>query len=169
MRLYGRVWFDFVNPQVWHLYRFVRAFARAGNTAELDWVPLFSGSEAEAMSVYIGLTSPVERGTYLHAMLGLVHMEAADPNDHDTVVRAMSAAGISGEPPTVNAPALDALASAAGELGVEATPTLYQHGPVLHVVLSGAALTGRVDLTAQTIMAVLNDDGIWSLTKPPVT
>lgn len=168
MRLYGRVWFDFANPQVWQFYRFVRAFVRADNTAELDWVPLFRGSEAEAMSVYIGLTSPVERGTYLHAMLGLVHREASDPNDHETVVAALSAAGISGVSPDVNLPALDALASAAGELGVEATPTLYQHGPVLHIVLNGAAPTGHVDLTAQSIMAVLNDDGIWSLAKPPI-
>ena len=167
MQLYGKVWFDFTNPQVWHFYQFVRAFAKAGNSVALDWVPFFDGSEAEAMSTYVGLTSPQERGLYLHAMLGLVHIERLDPNETDTVTRAMTAAGLSGESGDIDSTALEDLATAAREIGVAATPTFYQHGPVVHVVLNAAAASsGHLELTAQSIMAVLSDDGIWSLSKP---
>ncbi len=166
MRLYGRVWFDFSNPQVWQFYRFVRAFAKAGNVAELDWVPFYRGTETEAMVTYAGLTSPQERGLFLHALLGLVYLEGRDPEDHTTVERAKRAAAIPDDRTPVEEETLEAMARAARELGVEATPSLYQHGPILHVVLNGAASSGPVELTAQTITAVLSDDGIWSLTKP---
>ncbi len=166
MRFEGKVWFDFANPQVWQFYRFVRAFAKAGNTVAFDWVPFYQGSEAEAMSVYIGLSSPIERGRYLHALLGLVHLEGRDPNDREAVLGAIDAAGVPGGLPLVDTSALEAMASSARELGVTNTPTLYQLGPVAHVVVNAAASSGHLELTAQSIMSVLSDDGIWSITKP---
>ena len=166
MQLDGRMWFDFANPQVWHFYQFIRAFAKAGNTVALDWIPFYQGSEAEAMSVYIGLSSPLERGRFLHALLGLVHLEGLDPDDREAVLRAMDAAGVSGGLPLVDTSALEAMAANAKELGVTSTPTLYQLGPVAHIVVNSAASRGHLELTAQTIMSVLSDDGIWSITKP---
>ena len=166
MQLDGRVWFDFANPQVWRFYQFIRAFAKAGNTVALDWVPLYQDSQAEAMSVYIGLSSPLERGRFLHALLGLVHIEGSDPDEREAVLRAMDAAGLSGGLPLVDTSALEAMTTNASELGVTDTPTLYQLGPVAHIVLNAAASSGHLELTAQTIMSVLSDDGIWSITKP---
>jgi hypothetical protein len=52
------------------------------------------------------------------------------------------------------------------KLGVTDTPTLYRHGPVLHVETNMAALSGDVLERLSLIDGVLGDDGIWRLTKP---
>jgi hypothetical protein len=51
-------------------------------------------------------------------------------------------------------------------MGVAETPTLYTGGPVMHIVLNQAATMGSLTETAEAIIAVLNSDGIWTLTKP---
>ncbi len=166
MRLDGRVWFDFTNPAVWQFYRFIRAFAEAGHGVGLDWVPLFKGAEAEAMSVFITLPSPADRGQFLHVLLGLVHIEGADANEAATVVRALEAADLAGKEVREDVDALEAMAQSAAELGVIETPTVYNHGPVMHVVLNAVAGTGDVEETALSILSVLENDGIWRLSKP---
>ncbi len=166
MRLDGRVWFDFTNPAVWQFYRFIRAFAEAGHGVGLDWAPLFKGSEAEAMSVFTMLPSPADRGQFLHTLLGLVHIEGADANEHTTVMRALEAVDVTDVDVWVDIDALEAMARSAAELGVTETPTLYNHGPVMHVVLNAVASTGDVEATARSILSVLENDGIWLLSKP---
>ncbi len=52
------------------------------------------------------------------------------------------------------------------KLGVSGTPTLYRHGPVLHVDTNMAALSGDVLERLRLIDGVLGDDGIWGLRKP---
>lgn len=165
MRFDGRVWFTFSNPQVWEFYRFVRALAEAGNTVNLEWLPLYRDVEADAMSVFVSLPSPQDRGRFLHAMLGLVHLEHLDAEESSTVERAIVAAGLE----SVDRAGIEALtdiAEAASGMGVSDTPTIYSGGPVMHVVLNGAASVGDVRATAESILSVLNSDGIWTLAKP---
>ncbi len=166
MRFDGRVWFNFTNPDVWRFYRFIQAFVDAGNSASLDWVPLFDGSETEAMSVFITLPSPADLGQFLHALLGLVHLERADANDTATVHRALEAAELGDHDVRADVDTLQAMARSAAELGVTETPTLYNHGPVMHVVLNVVASTGDVEATARSIVSVLESDGVWRLSKP---
>lgn len=165
MRFEGRVWFDFANPQVWNFYRFVRALVEAGNSAAIEWLPLYIGSEAEAMSAYVMPRSSADRGRLLHAMLGLVHMEGLDPNEQTTVRRALDSAGLSQEF-VLDVPQLQSIASAARELGVDRTPTMYKHGPVMHITLNGAATAGDVESTGRILLDILRNDGIWAITKP---
>ncbi len=166
MRFDGRVWFDFTNPAVWRFYRFIRAFVDAGNSASLDWVPLYNGMEAEAMSVFISLPSPADRGQFLHGLLRSVHLDGADANDTFVVRRALDTAGLGERDVGPEIDALEAMAQSAAELGVTDTPTLYNHGPVMHVVLNIVASTGDVEATARSIVSVLESDGIWRLSKP---
>lgn len=165
MRFEGRVWFDFANPQVWNFYRFVRAFAKTGNSAAIEWLPMYIGSEAEAMSAHVMPRSSEDRGRFLHAMLGLVHMEGLDPNRRTTVHRALDSADLS-QDFVLDIPQLQSIASAARELGVDRTPTMYNHGPVMHVALNEAAISGDVESTGKTLMDLLGNDGIWAITKP---
>jgi len=165
MRFVGRVWFDFTNPEVWHLYRFVRAFVEAGNQAAIEWLPLYKDSEVEAMSAFVMPRNPEDRGRFLHAMLGLVHIERLDANREATVAMALENAGLGSEI-AIDVPQLRQIASDAHELGVVHTPTIYNHGPVMHVKLNAAAITGDVEATGRALMDVLGNDGIWAIEKP---
>ena len=165
MRFDGRVWFDFVNPAVWQFYKFVLALAEDGNGVGLEWVPLYRGVEVEAMSTFVSLPTPQDRGRFLHAMLGLVHIEKLDPGAPSTVAKALEAAECDA-PDRVEVAALDEITQKAEEMGVSDTPTLFTGGPVMHIVLNQAATMGNVVETAEAILAVIESDGIWTLAKP---
>ena len=94
MQLDGQVWFSFTNRDVWIFYRFVRQLASAGHSVNLDWVPLFNPDEATSMSTFLAIDDMDDRGRFLHAMLGLIHLEDEPFDDEVIVARALSAAGI---------------------------------------------------------------------------
>jgi hypothetical protein len=165
MKFDGRVWFDFANPEVWQFYKFVLALAEDGNGVGLEWVPLYRGTETEAMATFISLPTPQDRGRFLHAMLGLVHIEKLDPLSSATVAKALEAAECV-TPETVGDDALDDITEKASAMGVSETPTLFTGGPVMHIVLNQAATMGNLVETGETILAVLESDGIWTLAKP---
>ena len=165
MQFNGRVWFDFANPAVWQFYRFVLALAEDGNAVGLEWVPLHRGVEAEAMTTFVSLPTPQDRGRFLHAMLGLVHIEELDPELSATVTNALETAECDA-PERVGVAALDEITAKADEMGVKETPTLFTGGPVMHIALNQAASMGNVGETAEAILAVLESDGIWALAKP---
>lgn len=165
MRFDGRVWFDFANPAVWQFYRFVLTLAEDGNGVGLEWVPLYRGIEDEAMATFVSLPTPQHRGRFLHAMLGLVHIEKLDPQSPSTVTKALETAECD-TPDQVGIAALDEITEKATEMGVTETPTLFTGGPVMHIVLNQAASMGNAGETAEAILAVLDSDGIWTLSKP---
>lgn len=162
MNFEGQVWFDFSEGAVWHFYRFVRELAARGSTVALEWRPLPAEGQLEAMTVFESLASVEDRGRFLHAMLGLVHIEGEDPCSAEVVAQAALAAKV--EPGVAGS--LDGLAREAAQLGVQAVPTLYRHGPVVTIHLNGASLVGDLEQRAATILAMTGDDGIWGLSKP---
>jgi hypothetical protein len=163
----GQVWFDFSTPAVWQFYRFVRSLAEAGNTVRLEWLPRPVPSERAAMGAFVDLDTPDLRGRFLHAMLGLTHIEGADPADARTVARAADAADVTIPGDLGRADReLDRLARLARDLGVGDVPAMYRHGPVMAVKLNGAAILGDPAPRAQMILDVLDDDGLWGLVKP---
>ncbi len=165
MRFNGRVWFSFANPSVWQFYTFVLALAREGNSVGLEWVPFYEGDERDAMATFVSLPSPQERGRFLHAMLGLVHIDKMDPGESSTVAAALRAAACD-TPTGVDVATLEEIAEKAAELGVHDTPALFTGGPTMHVVMNEAAASGDVEATAAAVLAVLESDGIWRLAKP---
>ena len=88
MEFTGQVWFTFGSPDVWVFYRFVRALAEAGGSVGLEWTPLPGSGEDVAMATFSGLPTPTDRGLFLHAMLGKVHLDGADPTEPATVAMA---------------------------------------------------------------------------------
>jgi len=164
-KLTGQIWFDFKNPQVWLFYRFVRSAASAGIAVGLDWQPLPTIGQELAMTTQATLTEPVERGRFLHAMLGRVHLEGDDPTATATVHAAAAAADIP-VPDRVDATLLAELGDRAEGIGVESTPSMYRHGPPMHITLTEAALMDDPASTVRTIVAVADNDAIWELRKP---
>jgi hypothetical protein len=165
MRFDGRVWFNFANPAVWRFYKFVLALAEDGNGVGLEWVPFHQGAETEAMATFVSLPTPQDRGRFLHAMLGLVHIEKLDPGSFATAAKALEAAECV-TPEIVGDEVLDDITEKAAAMGVSETPTLFTGGPVMHIVLNQAATMGNLEETADAILAVLESDGIWTLAKP---
>jgi hypothetical protein len=168
MRFDGQVWFDFSSADVWNFYRFVNAVAAAGNEVTLDWVPLPTVGQHEAMATFLALESSTDRGRFLHAMLGLTHLEGADPGSAATRTRALAEVGrdVDADAWDRGRASLERLVGEARDLGVSGVPALYRHGPAVRVSLNAAALLGDVSERASLILAVAQDDGVWGLVKP---
>jgi hypothetical protein len=166
MQFDGQVWFSFTDPDVWIFYRFVREVASCGNDVNLEWVPLPHAEQESAMSTFLAISDPQKRGRFLHAMLGLIHLERMEFDDDSIVRRASHAAEVGPVDGSSSEAELASLAAHAASLGVVATPTLYHHGPASHVRLTEAVLTGDVTQTANAIWAVAGDDGVGEISKP---
>ena len=140
--------------------------AESGAKVGIEWVPLPKGTERAAMSTLLSLEDPTERGRYLHAILGLVHMEGMPATDLRTVAAALDAAGLDREIVKDAHPLLADLKATALALGVDAVPTLYRTGPVISIQLNPAVLNDDPRETAQKIIDIMDSDGIWELRKP---
>ncbi len=166
MQFKGQVWFDFSTPSVWVFYKWVRALASSGAEVTIEWMPLPKGSERAAMATLLAIEKPEERGRFIHAMLGLVHLERLKASDLKTVAAALRAAGLESVVVKDAHPLLSDLRSRATEVGVEAVPSLVRHGPALSIQLNPAVLDEEPQRTARTINEVIDNDGIWELSKP---
>jgi uncharacterized membrane-anchored protein len=118
------------------------------------------------MATLLAIDEPEDRGRYLHAMLGLVHMEGMSASDIRTVAAALQAADLNSVVVKDAHPLLEELRSRAMLLGVDAVPSLYRRGPVMSIQLNPAVLAEDPSETAETINRALGSDGIWELRKP---
>lgn len=166
MELTGQVWFRFAPRPVWTFYRFVRSVAENGGTVALEWIPLPDDSEHVAMHAFLSLDDPVLRGRFLHAMLGLVHLEGKNPGDIVTVAAAAAAADVEIDAEPGDRSRLDEVGRVAADLGVTDVPSLYRLGTPLQIVLTPAAVMDDPTATLRTILDAAADDGIWELRKP---
>lgn len=162
----GRVYFTFDCGDAWLFYRFVRTVADGGTRVALEWSPIPTPATEVAVCVHQRVTDPTGKGRFLHAMLGLVHIEGLDVSDLSTVAKAAEAAGLGEVDMSIDRDLLEALASGLSDLGVTSSPSLYRHGPVTAITLNPAVLMGDVNASAASILAVVADDGIWELRKP---
>jgi hypothetical protein len=162
----GQIWFDFSSPSVWTFYRWVRQLSESGAEVAIEWLPLPKGTERAAMATLLSIEEPNHRGRYLHALLGLVHIEGEDASDLKTVTAALKAADLDSDIVKDAHPLLEDLRSLATGLGVDAVPTLYRSGPVMSIQLNPAILNEDPRETAETINKVIGCDGMWELRKP---
>ena len=99
-------------------------------------------------------------------------MDSMSPGDRDLVDLVSRVAGVDPQLTTAERVESDGLrllteTIAAGiELGVAGVPTLYRHGPVMLVRTTPAVVMGNAIDRLSLIDAVLDDDGIWALSKP---
>jgi predicted DsbA family dithiol-disulfide isomerase len=174
----GRVFFDFTSLDTWNFYKMIAAAVQSGATVRIDWQPVAgdatSEGELRAMHGFAwAKREHAERhGLFLQALLIMLHHEGVDIDAPGTVIQAAEAAGIDGRAmgeALAEGAGADDLAGArteAARLGVRALPSLYRHGPVVHVKTSGAATRGDVEHRLETINRMLDDDGLWELSKP---
>jgi hypothetical protein len=162
----GRVYFKYDCADAWMFYRFLRGLATDGGRVAVGWHPMPTEATALAASVHASLAPGNDQGRFLHAMLGLVHIEGLPISEKATVVQALASAGIKDVPVSIDETIVSRLAADAAALGVTSSPSLYRGGPVTAITLNPAALNGDRKETAMAIIAVADNDGIWGLAKP---
>jgi predicted DsbA family dithiol-disulfide isomerase len=177
MEFSGRIYFDFVSPDVFRLYRLLTEARREGGAVAVEW-RAFTTSEdgldrpALAASELVRDSVPARHVKFVRTMLATVHLEGSDPSDPTTVAVAATAAGVGpevvseSEISAAGAPLLAATVAEAVELGVADVPTIYRHGPVVQIRTTPAVLSGAALARLELIDRMLEDDGIWELTKP---
>jgi predicted DsbA family dithiol-disulfide isomerase len=177
MEFSGRVYFDFASPDVFRLYRLFSEARREGAVLTLEW-RAFSTREdggdrpALAASELVRVALPEKHGKFVRAMIAAVHLEGSDPTDPSTVAVAAKAAGVPIEVVSAAEIAargeglLEGTVAEATELGVADVPTIYRLGPVVYIRTTPAVLSGAASERLDLIDRMLEDDGIWELTKP---
>ena len=169
MLFQGRIYYDF-SAAVWRFYRFLTAAANEGAELRLDWQPYAGEADPQsleglALVEAVRQRFPDRHGAYLQALLAMRHLEGADLTDPSVTAVAASSVAIDG-PIVPDYEATARSTEVGASLGVSGTPTIFRHGPVLHVGVNPASYEGDVLERLRLIDAVLADDGIWSLNKP---
>ena len=169
MTFQGRIYYDF-SFSVWRFYRFLTAASNDGVELRLEWCPFLAEGDPQsaaglALVEAVRRRFPERHGAYLQALLALRHLEDADLIDPNVTVMAATSAGID----DTIVPDVEAVAASTNEgtrLGVSDVPTIFRHGSALHVDVNPAAYSGDILERLRLIDGVLEDDGIWRLSKP---
>ena len=177
MHFAGRLYFDFVSKDVFRLYRLLADAREGGAEVTVDWrgFPASTSSPdrgALAASELVRSELPSLHGAFVQAVLVAVHLENADVADHDVLVLAARVAGfdpVQIAPELVAAEGLallDDSVSDAQAMGISVVPSLYRHGTPVLIRTTPAVAKGSALKRLEIIDAMLDDDGLWELSKP---
>ncbi len=162
----GQVFFKFGCKDAWLFYQFVRRLAETGAKVSLEWTPIPTPDTVLPVSVYGHIPDADDRGRFFHALFGLTFLEDMEAGSQAAVTRALAEAAL-GDVNVESDPDMIESVTAQGEqLGVTSSPSLYRHGPVTAITLTPAVLTDDPIATAEAILTVADNDGIWELRKP---
>lgn len=177
MEFNGRLYFDFVSPDVFRLHQLLARAETEGAVLGLQWRPYSPDGDspdhrALAASEMVRTMAPLRYGAFIQAMLVGVHLEHLDVAGLDLPQIAAKATGLPDDVVSPNRVAtigetlLNATLDEARRLGVTAVPCIYRHGPVVVVRSTPAVTTGPAIRRLEMIDAMLEDDGLWELSKP---
>ena len=184
MEFTGRIFFDFDSFDVWRIYSTALKASRDRNVQvsitweeflidEVDKEARVPGKiRALAACAAVRDAFPDQHQRFVQALLTMIYQEKDDPKKDLTYAVAAKVAGIDGAEVMARMldPGLDLLAASSSEarqLGVTDVPTIVRNGPPLLVKTTGAANYGSAVLRLDLINRMLNDDGLWSMSKPP--
>ena len=178
----AEVFFRFDDGGVFRLYRLLDEAAADGARIDVTWVgiaadvvppgTLQGDGLFTAMAELLRTDYPQYHEAFVQAVLSLVHIQGVDISHPGLMARALAVAEVDLE--AISATATDETLHArladstkrADQLGVKGVPTLYRNGPVLLVRTTGAVRHGSATQRLETIAAMLDDDGLWELSKP---
>lgn len=179
----GRVYFNFETYDVWRVYSTaLKASKFKGVNVGLEWEEFLvaepepderipSKTKALAACAAVRELFPAEQQRFAMALMTLCYQEKDDPGKDLTLAVAARVAGIDAD--TVIERTLDPgmtllreSSAAARELGVNNVPTIVRDGPPVYIKTTGAANYGNPVARLELIHRMINDDGIWTLSKP---
>jgi hypothetical protein len=179
----GQIFFSFDTYDVWRIYALLlRASQDKRVTVAVEWRPFLTddledGADppnrvlALAASEAVRSANPAEYDKFVRALLTMAYQEKDDPGSKKILAVAAHVAGIDGDAVIARAfdPGLDLLqraTDAARELGASKVPTIVRQGPPVYIKTTGAASYGDPVARLELINGMLDDDGIWELSKP---
>lgn len=178
----GRLYFDFIDRDVWRFLQVLLAAQREGVQLGLEWKPFLVDGLPEgelsahgrllAASEIVRTDAVMAHGPFVSAVLTAIHGERMDLEDPDVMTLAVTVAQLDDGFMTDAAiqrrgrVLLEAAQEEAQALGVDAVPSVVRHGPVVAVRMTAAVAMGSGSRRLELIDAMLEDDGLWELRKP---
>lgn len=173
----GRLYYDFVSPEVYRLLDLLARAEQEGARLALEWRAFPASADAAdavalAAAELIRTEYPTLHGGFVQAMIVAIHLDGEMPGDRRTLDLAARVAGVPGAAVSedrlaaAGAEAIAATVAEAVEIGVTTVPTLYRHGPVVKVRTTASVGMGPAVPRLEVIDAMLRDDGLWELSKP---
>jgi 2-hydroxychromene-2-carboxylate isomerase len=178
----GRLYFDFIDRDVWRFLQVLLSAQREGARPGLEWKPFLVGGVPDgdldgharllAASELVRNDAVLAHGPFVSAVLTAIHGEGMDVEDPDVMALAGRVAGLEDdfladdEIRRRGRVLLEAAEEEARALGVDAVPSIYRHGPVVAVRMTAAVAMGGGLRRLELIDAMLEDDGLWELRKP---
>ena len=182
MQFTGQIFFNFETYDVWRIYTMLLRAARGGGVAvSVEWIPFLLGQPPEeaapSRAVALGACAAVRNqhpesyDKFVRALLTMTFEEKDNPGSKRILAVAAKVAGLSGDDviASAEAPGLELLrvATESGrELGVTNVPTIVRQGPPLYVRTTAAVGYGDASKRLALINEMLDDDGVWELSKP---
>lgn len=180
MHFSGTVYFDFVGEDSWRLFLVMTGAVQEGGRLNLEWIGLPSAGLDDAspmtpgdraLAAHAAVVEPARQERLRQALFTLVHRQGDSLDAEITYRAAARVAGVDGDVlleaiTDVGYRTLVAGRDRAEKAGVEAAPSIVRNGPPVHVRTTPAIATGRALSRLSLIDQMLDDDGMWTLTKP---
>ena len=184
MEFTGRIFFNFDTFDVWRIYATALKASRDRNVrVDVTWEeflvedldpagPIPAKTRALGACAAVRQAHPDEHQRFAQALLTLIYEEKDDPKKDATLAVAARVAGLDEDEVIARAidPGIELLVATseqARQIGVRDVPTIVGDGPPLYVKTTGAANYGSAVLRLDLINRMLQDDGIWTMAKPP--
>jgi hypothetical protein len=178
----GRVYFSFSAADVFRFYRLLDDAITEGVSVGVEWVgiaveevppgPLAGDHLAAAIAEELRHNGSAYHAAFIETLLASVHVEGVDLAHPRLIPLVLDRVGA--DTSALLAPdnagslrvRLEVSTAAAKELGVKGVPSVFRHGPVLLVRTSGAVANGKAGSRLALISSMMEDDGLWELSKP---
>ena len=184
MQFTGDIYFNFDTYDVWRIYSFLLRGSQAGRVAvsvewrafliddvETDGEELPTEARPLAACEAVRHTYPEQYDRYARSLLTMAYQEKDSPGSKKILAVAAHVAGLDADEVLVLAkdPGLGLLRRAtedARALGVTKVPTIVRQGPPVHVKMNAASNYGDPVARLELINRMIDDDGMWELSKP---
>lgn len=184
MHFTGDIYFNFDTYDVWRIYNVLLRSSQTGRVAiSVEWRPFLADDADDAAAndrlrvlplaacEVVRHDHPFEYDKYVRALLTMAYQEKDNPGSNKILAVAAHVAGVSAaEVIEVAAErGVDLLretTEAARALGVTKVPTIVRQGPPVYVKSNAAANYGDAVARLELIDRMINDDGMWELSKP---
>lgn len=184
MQFTGDIYFNFDTYDVWRIYDFLLRGSQAGRVAvSVQWRPFLvddvetdedvlpSRERPLAACEAVRHAYPEQYDRYVRSLLTMAYQEKDSPGSKKILAVAAHVAGLDADEVFAMAkdPGLELLRRAtedARALGVTKVPTIVRQGPPVHVKMNAASNYGDPVARLDLIDRMINDDGMWELSKP---
>lgn len=180
MRFGADLYFDFDGGDSWRLFLLLTRAEEEGVTLDVQWIgldPSWDGGDAplrggqRALAMHAAVHDFAKQRLLRQALFTLAHRQGDSFEDDLTLLAAAKVAGLDGEVmlgsvDTTGRAELRRNRQAAASVGVLGVPSMVRGGPPLLVGTTAALDEGPARRRLEVIDGMLDDDGLWHLSKP---